>query len=381
MIQKLQKTLLVLLVCVATNSKATIFTNTNPIAIPDNSIANLYPSNITVSGMLGTITSVNVKIKNLSHSWVHDVSIMLQAPSGESLLLQSGTSDLFLASDLTYTISDAGATHFSDVLLWLNNGTYKPTAFFWDVWAAPAPPTPPGFGTYNAPTPFGAATLGSTFGGVNPNGTWKLFVGDFAMGDVGNIAGGWELDVVTSAPLGLNLLAFSASKINQNNNQLYWQTESEINFSHFEVEHSTDNINFEKVGEIKSLNLLHELSTYSFMHNNVASSKHYYRLKIVDIDGQSFYSKTISQDNSIESNSISIFPTIVTDHIQIVSDDMLISSVKISSIHGQTMSIKNPNAQQANWQLSELGISSPGIYIISVYSDEGLQKQEKILVQ
>jgi hypothetical protein len=46
----------------------------------------------------------------------------------------------------------------------------------------------------------GTASLNGTFGGADPNGTWKLFVADFNGGSAGGIAGGWSLTLTTPDP-------------------------------------------------------------------------------------------------------------------------------------------------------------------------------------
>ena len=62
---------------------------------------------------------------------------------------------------------------------------FKPTSYFsGDVFPAPAPPGP-----NLEPAPAGSATFASAFNGSNPNGTWSLYVFDFAAGDGGTMAG------------------------------------------------------------------------------------------------------------------------------------------------------------------------------------------------
>src|SRR4029079_19198224 len=49
--------------------------------------------------------------------------------------------------------------------------------------------------TFPPPAPAESAntTLSGTFGGIDPNGTWTLYVSDDAGADSGQIAGGWCL--------------------------------------------------------------------------------------------------------------------------------------------------------------------------------------------
>ena len=46
--------------------------------------------------------------------------------------------------------------------------------------------------------PFPDPQLLSVFNGINPNGTWSLYVVDEAGVDIGSFAGGWELNITTT---------------------------------------------------------------------------------------------------------------------------------------------------------------------------------------
>lgn len=351
--------------------EAALFNNVNAITINDNGPANLYPSPIVVSGMSGTVTNINVKINNLSHAWVHDVSLILQAPSGESLLLQSGTADGEAANNVSYTISDAGATQFSSVAIWANNGTYKPTGYFWDIWPAPAPPTPPGIGTYNAPGPFGpqTATLASTFNGLVPNGQWKLFVADFASGDVGVIAGGWSLDISSGVPLQVELKTFFGSRINDVN-KLVWETTKESNFSHFELEHSSDNLVFATIANFEGKVAANEGNLYQYEHKAANPAVNYYRLRMIDQDFSYGYSKVVAiQSNNKISAGISIFPTVVQNQFHVNSDRGFIKQLTLHDYLGRLVFSSYPNDMTYTFMRQKCPLM-PGFYILTILGNE-----------
>jgi hypothetical protein len=70
-------------------------------------------------------------------------------------------------------------------------GIYKPTNYGDDDnFPAPAPT-----GSYQSPSPAGTATLGSTFNGTDPNGTWSLYLISPTVG--ASIADGWTLTIET----------------------------------------------------------------------------------------------------------------------------------------------------------------------------------------
>jgi hypothetical protein len=174
----------------------TVFTNSAPITINDDDVASPYPSNITVSGLSGTIPATPGSVKVTFHGWSHsfpdDVGMVLKGPTGAALLLQDGVGEGDPETDVTYTLSDDGAAQMPDDA-W-GPGTYKPTAYYTgDSFPSPGPLL-----AYNHPGPAmggGTATFTSTFGGTNPNGVWSLYVVDFVAGDEGVISGGWSIDI------------------------------------------------------------------------------------------------------------------------------------------------------------------------------------------
>ena len=177
------------------NSINAVFGNSAPITIPDSGTASPYPSNITVSGMTGAITDLNVKIINFSHTFPDDAAFLLVSPdNSKKFILQSDSGGGTDVVNLTYTFDDQAAGRISDDgPMPANNSSVRPSSIGDDDgMPSPAPDLP-----YSQPASAGTATLNGTFGGINPNGTWKLFVIDFFQGDDGSIGGGWSLDITT----------------------------------------------------------------------------------------------------------------------------------------------------------------------------------------
>ncbi|MCP4437584.1 MAG: T9SS type A sorting domain-containing protein [Aureispira sp.] len=79
-----------------------------------------------------------------------------------------------------------------------------------------------------------------------------------------------------------------------------WQTASEMNVSHFELEYSLDGVNYEYIGKLDALN--QEIGgnyDYTFQQANLAASNyHYFRLKTMDLDGSFSYSPTTVVNSS-----------------------------------------------------------------------------------
>lgn len=178
--------LILILLLAAVAMQAQNFSNTTPITIPggapetSSGPAAPYPSNITVSGVSGTVTKATVTLTNLNHGYPNDIDILLVGPTGASVILMSDTGGNLDLVNVNLTFDDAAAASLPDEGQ-IVSGTYKPTNIgTGDTFAAPAPAAP--YGT----------TL-SVFNGTNPNGTWSLYVMDDLGGDSGSIAGGWTL--------------------------------------------------------------------------------------------------------------------------------------------------------------------------------------------
>jgi hypothetical protein len=149
-----------------------------------------YPSNIVAAGLGTTASLCSVELKAVSHTFPDDIDIMLVGPAGgtqnRSIWSDAGGSGDIAAINIT--LSDDAATALSDAGP-LASGTFKPanyTSTPADAWPAPAP----------APT--GLAPLNTAFSGINPNGTWSLYVVDDSAGDTGSIAQGWCINLVVA---------------------------------------------------------------------------------------------------------------------------------------------------------------------------------------
>jgi uncharacterized repeat protein (TIGR01451 family) len=179
-----------------TNPSAGVYCNTGAITIPSNlnvTPAVPYPSHITVSGFSGTIGKVTAQLKNVTHPFTDDIDALLVGPNPtNNLVLVSDAPQNVTAgaSNVSVTFDDAAGSFLPVGAAWgPPNGsiTAKPTDY--DPGAAvdtfPAP----------APAPSSNTTLGGTFNGTDPNGTWSLYVVDDALGDTGSIGGGWCLTI------------------------------------------------------------------------------------------------------------------------------------------------------------------------------------------
>jgi photosystem II stability/assembly factor-like uncharacterized protein len=106
-------------------------------------------------------------------------------------------------------------------------------------------------------------------------------------------SGFFKLDSPYFVPVELTSFTASASAENV---ILSWSTATETNNRGFEIERSTDDINFEQVGFVNGAGTVTDARRYSFTIKNMASAKSYFRLKQIDYDGTFTYTHSVEVD-------------------------------------------------------------------------------------
>jgi hypothetical protein len=174
------------------------FSNPALINIKDNTAATPYPSAIGVSGLSGPVADVQVTLFGFSHTFPHDVDVLLEGPANRTVELLSHAGDGFSCQNVTLTFADSAPASLGELDL-ITSGTWKPSQNATVLFPPPAPSGPYG-------------TNFSVFAGLDPNATWNLFVLDDTPGDTGSIAGGWSVTITTvPEPSTIALLSLGAA--------------------------------------------------------------------------------------------------------------------------------------------------------------------------
>ena len=109
-----------------------------------------------------------------------------------------------------------------------------------------------------------------------------------------------QVNIYWSNPLPIVLKSFDVRKVNVSSSQISWVTAQEINVRNYEVERSSNGINFNTIALVlpKSPNSNFDVS-YSIIDSKPLPGNNFYRLKQTDIDGkfEVFDIKSVSFDN------------------------------------------------------------------------------------
>jgi Beta-propeller repeat len=172
--------------------------------------------------------------------------------------------------------------------------------------------------------------------------------------------------------LPLTLLNFSAS-LSANGILLKWQTAHEINTKDFEIEWSVNGSGFKKIAVQMAAGNSNTVSHYTYFHTTQGNGENYYRLKMIDRDGQYTFSKIIRISTTLASVVIAAFPNPVIDLLKLDIRAMKNETVlfKLHSADGKLVSSRSFNiikgSNQFNWNLSSV---PAGKYFIVSNSDQ-----------
>jgi hypothetical protein len=167
------------------------------------------------------------------------------------------------------------------------------------------------------------------------------------------------------------------------NAEVSWTTLSEFNNSHFIVERSTDAVSFKTVGTVAGKGNSSFTQNYSFTDVAVSGTVIYYRIKQVDVDGASSYSKTVAlRSGSARINNYTVYPNPFVSNIKVQIDakekeDVMI---RINNLTGQTLITKRVTVQAGNniVVFDNLQQLQNGLYMIEVIAKDGKHTQKLI---
>lgn len=190
-----------------------------------------------------------------------------------------------------------------------------------------------------------------------------------------SITGSFSDNIVTP----VSLSDFQSKKV-KDKVLLTWKTQSEVNFSHFVVERSTDGKTFYDITKVNAAKMAAG-STYNYTDTPEATATNYYRLKMVDTDGSFVYSKILSESYDAANTPLLVYPSIATQNkIDVVFKKVSESAqIKIYNIMGQLVSTRNLQAGSTSESI-DLAHFTEGSYFL-VLQDKGSVQSKKFIKQ
>jgi len=199
-----------------------------------------------------------------------------------------------------------------------------------------------------------------------------------------------EVDFIDIVPV--ELTSFTAS-ISDGSVVLNWITATELNNQGFEIERSTTQQSWQKIGYVPGFGTTTEPKSYSFLDENVETGVYSYRLKQIDYDGTSTYTDAIEvevdftpNDFGLSQNYPNPFNPSTTIQFQVpkVSD----VTIRIFDMLGQEVrTLFNEQVQPGSYTVEWNGLNSAGTkmssgtYIYRMTSGEFTDVKEMIFLK
>jgi hypothetical protein len=162
-----------------------------------------------------------------------------------------------------------------------------------------------------------------------------------------------EITQLSNIALPVKLSWFTAA-LNKNNVLLNWQTQYEQNSSHFNIQRSTDGINFTDEGRVTAAGNSSTIKNYTY--NEILSPTWlmqktiFYRLQQVDADGKFSYSQVVAVHLNKQELELFVSPNPAKDILQIQTGNSIAGTAAIAIIDakGTTVYYKQLTLQQGS---------------------------------
>ena len=180
--------------------------------------------------------------------------------------------------------------------------------------------------------------------------------------------------IISAITLPVKLVIFEAISFNEYV-KINWETSSEGNNKGYEILHSIDAKNFNKIGFVSDKTSSNEKLSYSFIHNNPSYWQNYYQLSQIDLNGKVTKSKIISTLFENKERELRLFPNPTDDYITVKGlspeDVVMVSDnngkVLVSSTHKRVE------------ETISLGKFPSGIYNVTIYRNGSVYTSKRIV--
>ncbi|MFN8356401.1 MAG: hypothetical protein U0Y10_18235 [Spirosomataceae bacterium] len=160
----------------------------------------------------------------------------------------------------------------------------------------------------------------------------------------------------------VTLSKFTAQNVN-NDALLEWTTIQEINNKGFEIERSFNAVDFRQIGYAEGAGNSKETHHYRFVDPNVTSVT-YYRLKQVDFDGQTSYTRAVAVVPSDDAE-ITLYPNPSSGGKFSIKSSINILGWKIRTVTGQLIGEGNRESE------IKIPSNNRGLFLVEFITDQG----------
>ena len=185
-----------------------------------------------------------------------------------------------------------------------------------------------------------------------------------------------QFTVVSGTALPVTLLSFTG-EVAGKTNLLDWVTANEEDFSHFEVERSSDGNAWQFLGEVAGAGQVEGAGEYGYVDDNPPASA-YYRLRMVDPDGSFAFSPVVYLERE-DQPKLSVFPNPNSGNFTLTLPQATEPlHLAIYTVHGTCVRAQKITQGMQNLTVNES--LSQGAYLLIVRAEDGQHWAQRVVV-
>ena len=158
---------------------------------------------------------------------------------------------------------------------------------------------------------------------------------------------------------------------------LIWSTGAQTNGIYFGIQRSNDGSTWSTISQVAAYQSVSNPQNYSYTDYKPASGINYYRLKIIDDNGNSAYSNIRNVDFNT-SQSLQAWPNPVKDEATITGLSAGSNNMRLFDVNGKTVAEQVSTGSSAHINIGSL---PGGVYILRVQSANGSSREIKVVKQ
>ena len=179
-------------------------------------------------------------------------------------------------------------------------------------------------------------------------------------------------------PLPVTVTSFTAQLQNCQAN-LNWKVSDAVNFNRFVVERSADGRNFNDLAQIRYQDGTYE---YAYTDKNSGTGTSFYRLRLIDADGQFRYSTVASVQSDCMQQAVAVYPTVTKGLVLVhLPEGYEAAQIEVFTTLGQLVKLPGTgNANNAGVHNIQFSGLAQGQYLIKI-SNKGEAQTFKVFYQ
>jgi dienelactone hydrolase len=169
---------------------------------------------------------------------------------------------------------------------------------------------------------------------------------------------------------------YKAVRTNSKQITISWNSLNEVNNSHFTLERSADNQNFNTIARIPGTN---KDQLYAFTDNSPLNGDNFYRLSQTDLDGKTTYYEILKSRLDLLFSNLTINPNPVNDQLHFSYRSNEKGSLKVTIYNSAGLLIKQWDLNKQEEVYNEtlfLGDLSKGNYLLKMEGRSGSQAKQ-----